>query len=130
NDGGGIHFEINGNFGVNYGSYEYGTLDIIGGSVSGNTAGGDGGGVALKAHDINGPIYFTDVTIANNSAKNDGGGVALYADGDLGLYGSVTFEGAHVTGNHAGNNGGGVSLRVYDSIRGDVSVNTSDISGN
>ena len=94
-----------------------GFLTVLDSTLSGNSAGQDGGGI------MSGPLFKTpaDVTIINstisgNSAPGFGGGIA-------GGYWGVTIVNSTISGNSAGDSGGGIN-------GGFVRIMNSTISGN
>ena len=87
NDGGGI-----GN--------DYGSITIIGSTISGNSADyGNGGGIENYC----GSLTITGSTISGNSADYDGGGIYNYK-------GSLTITGSTISSNSTYDNGGGIYL--------------------
>jgi len=131
--------EISDNTG--WGVYNCGLFEMMGGRISGNTAGsGGGGGVHNEAGDFvmlggvisgnratsghGGGVYnFRSVfslfngVISNNWANSEGGGVYNWES-------NVTMSGGEISGNTAGSGGGGVSFRG-DNLR----VYTFELSG-
>ena len=87
-DGGGVHAYI-------------GVIDMMGGEISGNAAGRDGGAISLGL--LSSATLDATVCIGNLAVSN-GGGVATTKDARL------SASGLFVTGNSAGSNGGGVAL--------------------
>lgn len=95
------------------------SLTVRDSNVSGNTADGYGGGMALwlgSNGGSNNTVLFENTTISNNDAENDGGG--LYVDFDA-VDSSFTIVGGAISGNTANNDGssgrggGGVFLSLY-----------------
>jgi len=75
-----------------------GTVDVVGATITGNTATeGSGGGLITSA----GTVTLTDTVLSTNQASNTGGGLAQ------GM-GTVTLVGCTVAGNSASNGGGGI----------------------
>ncbi|MES1245954.1 MAG: choice-of-anchor Q domain-containing protein [Acidobacteriota bacterium] len=125
------------------------SLTIRDSSISGNTAGHDGGGIHLD--NTGGPVLIESTTINGNDAANDGGGLSLFilrddmtvlnstisgntagADGGglflNGLYGYLSILETTVADNSAGGFGGGLftlagTIQVRNSIAGDNSPN-------
>lgn len=88
------------------GIYNSGTLTIIGGTISGNTASSYGGGICVYD---NGTFTMTGGTISGNTASASGGGV--YVSGGLSTSGTFAMTGdTTISGNTAGNDGGGVCV--------------------
>jgi CSLREA domain-containing protein len=106
-DGGAIRFGF-------FGSDNTGTLNVASSTISGNSAGDDGGGIFTSS----GSVSVTSSTISGNSAGGDGGGIYTF-------YGSVSVTGSTISGNSAGRAGGGIYT-----YNGSVSVTGSTISGN
>ncbi len=97
--------------------YNFGTVNLYGGNLAGNTAGSNGGGVG----NFNGSIFnMSGGVIIGNTASTSGGGGGVYN------YNS-TFEmsGGTITDNTAGSYGGGVYNNGAFTLSGTV-----DISGN
>lgn len=102
-------------------------LNIVGGTISGNTANGNGGGIAATEADT--IIELSGVEISGNTASSYGGGI--YSSGDL------IIKSGTVTGNKGGNGGGiwAVGGKVNIGVEDDntkitnVSNNTSTVSG-
>ena len=86
--------------GVGGGVYNIGTLEMYGGSITGNSA-YEGGGVYNT-----GTFGMYDGSIAGNTATDNGGGVYNI---DIGIgIGTLEMYGGSITDNMAKNNGGGV----------------------
>jgi predicted outer membrane repeat protein len=99
-------------------SGNYGNGVSIGGSkITGNHAGGAGGGIDEEWEQYGAPISNT--IIADNSAT-DGGGV-----NEVSSPGGNTYTGDTISGNHASGDGGGVNA-----ISSILSFTTTTISGN
>ena len=125
-------------------------LTIIDSEISGNTAGGDGGGVKMyfigdvsvvnttfsgnhsgsrgggaSGEDV-GNVSIVDSLFQNNESVDQGGGLHLYRSGDVSLD-STTFDHniADVT-DHGFGDGGGVYVDASDS----VTMTNSTVSGN
>ncbi len=126
-DGGGIHSygdvmltnsEVLNNyatFGGGIGTAPSGTVTLTGSTVSGNSAGQVGGGIA------GGVLTSIRSTISGNSADDSGGGIAAV---------DITLIDSMVSGNSAGRNGGGISAGgVLTLTRSTVSGNSADESG-
>ncbi|MHC4879004.1 MAG: beta strand repeat-containing protein, partial [Planctomycetota bacterium] len=98
------------------------TLNITGGTITDNTAAGDGGGVLINnsTSGTDTTAVLDGVTISNNVATGNGGGLAH--DGA-----TVTIQNSSmITGNQAtGGDGGGI-----ESPSGMLTVDGSTISGN
>jgi hypothetical protein len=99
-------------------SHASGTLELIGCTVSGNTArnSGSGGGIYNEA----GTLKLTNSEISDNTAKFGGG---IYN-----VIGTVLFDAAsRLIGNTAGSEGGG----IYNNSNGTVTLASSaNVSGN
>lgn len=128
------------NDGYTYGGGVYvgsnGTFEMSGGTIAGNSATGDGGGVYVK-----GTFTMENGTIAYNAA---GGG---FCGGGVYVGGTFTMENGTISGNTAGIGGG---VYVYDTftmnggtvsdnaagngdgvyVSGDFTMNGGEISGN
>lgn len=121
-DGGAIHStgtvnvsggSLSGNSAANGGAiYATGTVTVSGGSLSGNSA-TNGGAVYAENH-----VTVSAGTLNKNTATTNGG--AIYT-----TEGSVTLSGGNIASNAAGNNGGAVYTES-----GAVSVSGSTLSGN
>ncbi len=133
---------------------EGGAFALSGGSIAGNTAVANGGGVFVSAatfgmtggaiennlaQDDSGGVYagecsafdMTGGRIAGNAAGSGGGGVFVFGMEDAG--GAFTLSGGAITGNTAAWGGGGVYVdvdaRFALSGAPDISGNTRDGSG-
>lgn len=98
-----------------------GSLLMLGGTIDGNKATANGGGVAMDCS-----FEMRGGSITNNKAGANGGGVAVIA-----AY-TAQWSGGSVTGNTAQNSGGGVyvdSGAKAMAVGGDVNI-TSNINGN
>lgn len=83
-----------------------GTARITGVTVSGNTAGSNGGGIGIWGTS-SGSVVLTDVTITNNTAQTSGGGISLYKPETQNC--TVELKGTcTITGNTAMLSGGGI----------------------
>ena len=118
-DGGGVRVSV-------------GSLSISGGSVSGNTATGDGGGISVDRStiaDVVAPATLTvdDVDVSLNNAGGDGGGVDVKVD-------SATIDSSTIDSNSASGDGGGVNAGgVFNGelvVSGMVEIVDSTVSGN
>ncbi|MDA8746208.1 hypothetical protein N9N28_16400 [Rubripirellula amarantea] len=96
----GLDSSIAANPGVGGGLHVSGkaTVEIFGGSVSGNIAAGDGGGLR---NSNNGTMTVNGTVIDGNSADRDGGGI--YNNG-----GQISLAGISVSRNEAQGSGGGI----------------------
>ena len=112
-------------------------------TISSNTAGDDGGGIAS----INGNIELNNVTLSDNDAGDEGGGVFLINDshnltnvtlsgneandgGGIAFAGtttSVDLTNVTIANNTASNNGGGIFNR---NGQADADVESTIVSGN
>ena len=122
-DGGGIYNESGA------------TSRISGGTITGNTATGDGGGIYIQVSFLNnrGIVAMTGGTISNNSAANGYGG-GVYVGGvkedaiGIAIGGRFWQDGGTIRGNRAGV-GGGVFVMgfngAYDQSGGTVTGNTA-----
>ena len=120
-----------------------GTFTMSGGSISGNNAGYDGGGVYVNS---NGTFTMSGGSITENEATQNGGGVVVYGefnmeDGTItgnetshsggGVYVSETFNmsGGSITGNKATTLGGGVYVNYGTfTVSGKVNI-TNNVKG-
>lgn len=129
------------------GVYNFGTFYMYGGTISGNSAADNGGGVyncnssdfymyggfitGNKAEHEGGGVYnegtfeMSGGTISNNTATLDGGG-GVYNDysQDFSMYGG------EITGNTAGGNGAGVYNDGNMTVGGTVNITGNKSSGN
>lgn len=102
------------------GGHVVGSLLMLGGTIAGNKATANGGGVAMDCS-----FEMCGGSITGNEADANGGGVAVKGDH------SVEWSGGSVTGNTAKNNGSGVyvaeSVEAME-VNGDVNItgNTND----
>jgi CSLREA domain-containing protein len=92
--------------------YSNGTLNAMGSTISGNSAGSGGGGIGNF-----GIATITNSTISGNSASGSGGGIWNFD--------TVTITNSTISGNSAGSGGGGI-----DNESGTLNVTGSTISGN
>jgi uncharacterized repeat protein (TIGR02543 family) len=102
-----------------------GSFDMSGGSISGNSvsSGGDGYGGGVYVHE--GSFDMSGGSISDNSADYDGGGVYVYSSG------SFEMSGGTISGNSAPY-GGGVyadSSDSFDMSAGSIYGNSADYSG-
>lgn len=103
------------------GGHVVGSLLMLGGTIAGNKATTNGGGVAMDC-----TFEMRGGSITNNEAGDNGGGVAVIA-----AY-TAQWSGGSVTGNTAQNNGGGVyvdSNAKAMKVGGDVNI-TGNTNGN
>jgi len=99
-------------------------LEVTDAVISGNTARGDGGGVALVAtNGGSGALTVTNSTITGNTTDGGGGGVYFYGDGDV--RDQLTITGSTISDNVADGGGGGLYAKY-----GTVSITDSVFSGN
>lgn len=118
NDGGGVAGRVSDKVD---GRHVVGNLLMLGGTITGNTAAANGGGVAMDC-----TFEMRGGSITNNEAGDNGGGVAVIA-----AY-TAQWSGGSVTGNTAQNNGGGVyvdSNAKAMKVGGDVNI-TGNTNGN
>lgn len=88
-----------------------GTFEMSGGTISGNTATGNGGGVYVSG----GTFTMSDGTISGNTAGKNGGGVYV------GYTATFTISGGKITGNTAGKSKNGVYVNgTFTNIGGTV----------
>ncbi len=135
--------------GIYFGS-ESGSVTILGGSVSGNSAySSNGGGIYFGSFD--GTLDITGAVIDGNYSDYGGGGVYFSTDagdftltastvsnnegpygGGLSVYGSeATIEQSSITGNQAFNNGeGGYGGGLYIGASEGATIRNSTFSGN
>jgi hypothetical protein len=84
--------------------FNYGRLEIIGSTISGNTATTGGAGIFNE-----GIATITGSTISGNTAGSHGGGVYNYRDpGDDVTDGTLTIRDSTISGNKAGDHAGGI----------------------
>ena len=106
------------------GIYVKGTLKMTGGSVTSNTADDTGGGIYVTS---GGRIELTGADISHNESDNEGGGLKIHLKSDS------TITRCKITYNESGNYGGGLhfdasgrKLTVTDT---NIDHNTSDDDG-
>jgi hypothetical protein len=104
---------------------------MTGGTISYNSSGANGGGVAVLGFNSSNISTFTQSggTISNNSATTTGGGVSIA------VYGTYNLNGGTISSNTAGTNGGGVYdggifSGVFNMTAGTISGNTATGLGN
>ena len=95
-DGGGVYAN----------TFNYRPLRIGSSLITGNQAGGEGGGIAT-AGTFSGT--FEDLTIRNNSATSNGGGLSIDNNND-----GFTVHESVISSNSSGAIGGGLYVRLYD----------------
>jgi hypothetical protein len=116
--------------------YSNGTLNAMGSTISGNSAGSGGGGIGNF-----GIATITNSTISGNSASGSGGGIwnfdtvtitnstisgnSARVGGGIWNFDTVTITNSTISGNSARGSGGGI-----DNERGTLNVTGSTISGN
>jgi hypothetical protein len=98
-------------------------------AVTGNTAGGSGGGVYDNNFGAATTLLFQNSTISGNSSGNVGGGIGLGSF--YGEFGSLSVHNCTITANTAVNAGGGIRV-TSSTTTVDVPVNlvSSIVSGN
>jgi len=99
------------------------TLNMTGGTISGNSALGtsNGGGILISSANANREnVSISDATITNNTAGGNGGGI--YA----GNYATLSLTGTSVTGNQAAQYGGG----VYTNSNSTITLDATTINSN
>ncbi len=96
------------------------TVSILNSTISGNTAGNDGGGVHIGR--VSGGVTLLNSTVSGNYAGGDGGGIDLYS-----LYGngSLSILSTTIAGNTAIGTGGGAFA-----LSGPVVVQNSIVANN
>jgi hypothetical protein len=94
-------------------SVTYGTLNMDGGAISGNTS-GYGGGVFVGS----GTLTMSGGAISGNTCSSAGGGVFVDS-------GTLTMSGGAISGNTCSSNGGGVAV-----LTGTLTMSGGAISGN
>ena len=115
----------------------FGTLTLTNSTVSGNTAGDDGGGIS---NSNNGTVTLTNSTVSGNTAGDNGGGInnngtmtltnstasgnTAQFGGGIDNDGTMTLTNSTVSGNAASIDGGGI-----DNF-GTVTLTNSTASGN
>ncbi|MCR4647990.1 MAG: DUF4214 domain-containing protein [Lachnospiraceae bacterium] len=94
---------------------------MTGGSITGNYAGNDGGGLYLE--ELQDTAEISGGTISENEARYDGGGIFSWET-------TVLFNDGMISGNTAGRNGGGVCQEDSHFIMtgGEISENTADLA--
>ncbi|HEX3131376.1 MAG TPA: IPTL-CTERM sorting domain-containing protein [Thermoanaerobaculia bacterium] len=105
------------------------SLTIRDSTISGNTAGADGGGIYL--YRIAGPVLIQNSTVSGNYAGGNGGGIGLF---DLYDSGSLSILNTTIAGNTAIGTGGGSfaldgPVTVENSIVGDNTATTHNDLG-
>lgn len=93
---------------------------ITGGSVSGNTAASEGGGLWNSA---TGQMFVSGGTIIDANTAVDGGGI--YSDG-----GRMVIDGVNITNNVASQSGGGIYLAAGGGNTPDIQLDNSLVDGN
>jgi hypothetical protein len=102
------------------GSDNTGTLSVTSSTISGNSAGEDGGGGGI--YTSSGSVSVTSSTISGNSAGDGGGGICTYS-------GSVSVTSSTISGNSADGDGGGIL--VFDSqYDAHLTIASSIVAGN
>ncbi len=89
-----------------------------GGTLTDNTAGGDGGGIYVLSSNS---VTISDAEIKNNTCSRFGGGIRIA----YGLTAKPVLNNVTVTGNTSGSLGGGVYVGSTTTLKGKI-----DISGN
>ena len=96
-----------------------GTLNLWGGTITGNRSEASGGGILLEGeNEKNGTLYMTGGTISQNSAGVNGGGIAV-------INGAVEVVSGTIKENQAGGSGGGIYQQD-----GSVSLQSAQITSN
>jgi hypothetical protein len=129
-DGGGgvyisgtVNFTMSGGFisdntgGEGGGVVVYGTFNMSGGTISGNSATGSGGGVYV----FRGGFTMSGGTISGNSTTDSGGGMYVFRGG-------FTMSGGTIKSNQAPNSGGGAAVdddSTFTMSGGTITENTS-----
>ena len=93
-----------------------GSLNLWGGSITGNSCGGSGGGVVLAG--AGSKLYVAGGTIKENKSNGSGGGVAS-------VEGTVEIVKGEVTGNTADGSGGGLYLQGGTATLQDCDINAN-----
>ncbi|MBR5429515.1 MAG: hypothetical protein IK116_03190, partial [Firmicutes bacterium] len=127
-----------------------GTLNLKGGSISGNESGGDGGAIVLREH---AKMVMTGGAISGNTARASAGAIRSYAGstadllggsitnntatnyhgGAMYIGGTVTLGNIQITGNYSGFQGGAIlqggTLNIQGSpvIEGHTGVSGNDV---
>lgn len=104
--------------GVKVGAYS--SFIMYGGSITGNTASTNGGGVNAGAYDSSFIMYGGSIT--GNAATTNGGGV------NVGTNGSFTMYGGSITQNSAIASGGGVYVGGTMNVNGDAQITDNTVS--
>jgi CSLREA domain-containing protein len=93
-------------------------------TITGNTAAGDGGGIAIsEAYNVD--IAIENSTISGNTAAGDGGGIAISEAYNV----DIAIENSTISGNTAAGDGGGIATSKYN-VNVNVAIENSTISGN
>ena len=102
------------------GIWAYGSIDIIGNTVTGNESDKYAGGVFA----LGGDGDILDNEIADNESSNDGGGMYAYTS-------SAWISGNLITGNSSGDDAGGLRVRAGSAVIEDntLSFNTCSQDG-
>lgn len=98
----------------------YSSFIMYGGSITGNTASNDGGGVNAGAKESSFIMYGGSIT--GNAATNNGGGV------NVGATSTFTMCGGSITQNSATASGGGVYVGGTMNVNGDAQITDNTVS--
>ena len=111
--GGGVN--VSSHAGGNIPSYPFypaiNIFNMIGGTITGNTSGGHGGGIATRYPGSR--FIMQSGTISYNAANNNSGGGGVYT----GTGSAVRMYGGTITNNRATNNGGGIHITNASNLR-------------
>ena len=94
----------------------FGPVDLTRVVISGNVAGGEGGGL-----NVNGLVTLTDSSINFNMATGAGGGMRVPS--------GVTLSGTSVVGNRTGVSGGGLAVTRVTATNSTISGNSAPVNG-
>ncbi len=96
-------------------------LTIIGSTITGNRATGNGGGIAQQN---TGTLTINSSTISNNTSGLDGGGILLFGPA------SMVIDNSTITGNNAPQSGAGIDAPNGTATPSTISINNTTIAGN
>jgi len=108
-----------------------GTVTVNGGSITGNSANTQGGGIAISGNQVATIGPTTGVTISGNSvtaAGGFGGGVSVTNTGALGVTGNNTIANSSISTNHADTTGLGGGIYFLSAYP--LTINATTISSN
>jgi predicted outer membrane repeat protein len=112
------------------GIFNFGTLTLQDAVVTGNHAGGGGGGIYTDSdNNFQGSLAIQDSAVTHNDANGDGGGLYHTRGVSLSVF---EVQDSVVASNHADGNGGGIYLPTFDAVTlvsSEVRENSADGSG-